>query len=132
MEEFIREICEELQIDVPKISYDTSMFPTETTMAMMNVRDNVIHLSNVDSYDRYLAVSHELRHAWQHKYHKDWFKGYKHSSELSLFAYNLQKVELDAHAYSVAIMEWYFGVTPVFEGFPKELINLIKQRADEV
>lgn len=132
MEEFITMICEELNINIPKVSYDTSVFATNTTLAMIDVKNHILYLSNVESLDKYFAIAHELRHAWQFKYHKNWFKDYKQSNQLSITNYNKQIVEIDANAYAMLIMEDIFNISPIFNGFPRHIIELIENRADEI
>ena len=48
IEEFITDICKLLEIPVPSISYDTSHFPTETTMAQCELTSNTIYLNKID------------------------------------------------------------------------------------
>ena len=39
IEQTVRAICGLLDMEVPKISYDTSLFPSETTQALAEVSD---------------------------------------------------------------------------------------------
>jgi hypothetical protein len=41
---FIEEVCDILNIPVPKISYDTVHFQTQTMMAQCNILNNTIYL----------------------------------------------------------------------------------------
>lgn len=47
IEEFITDVCELLEIGVPKISYDTTHFTTKTTMALCEPETNTIYLNNL-------------------------------------------------------------------------------------
>lgn len=59
----------------------------------------------MDSPSIIKTLSHELRHAWQHKYHNDWFDDY--TTEKSGNEYALQKAEIDADAFAYLFMEQY-------------------------
>ena len=48
IKEFIADVCELLNIDVPHVSYDTSHFPTKTTWAQCEPITNTIYLSKAD------------------------------------------------------------------------------------
>ena len=48
IKEFITDVCELLEIRVPKISYDTTHFATSTTMAQCKPETNTIYLNKVD------------------------------------------------------------------------------------
>lgn len=70
--DFITEVSGILQIPVPEISFDTSTFSTETTLAQCEIDVNdpdgcIIHLKKCDKPDpeQFFIIAHELRHVWQ-------------------------------------------------------------------
>lgn len=105
---------------------------TPTTLAMIDVQENTLYLSKVDSLYKYFSVAHELRHAQLFKYHPYWFKNYKQSSEISVIDYNIQRVEVDANAYALVMMEDVFGMTPQFNELPEQIVKQIENRANKI
>lgn len=69
IKEFITDVCELLEIEIPKISYDTSHFPTKTTLAQCEPTANIIYLTKVDkpNPDYVFSIAHELRHIYQYQ-----------------------------------------------------------------
>lgn len=63
IKEYITDICVLLNIDVPKISYATSLSPTNSTMAICD-NENTIYLRNINkpNPDYMFSIAHELRH----------------------------------------------------------------------
>ena len=106
IQELIENICDDLEIDVPTVSNDTSMFPTSTTMAIADVEAYTIYIREQKTNpDVVFAIIHELRHLWQWKTDKmTYFDGYKKSTELSIEEYNLQIAEIDANAYGAVVI----------------------------
>ena len=132
IEEFITDICELLDIPVPSISYDTSHFPTETTMAQCELTNNVIYLNKLDkpNPDYLFAIAHELRHIFQHKNDEQFYlSNYKTSDNCSsVEEYNLQIAEVDANAFASIIMVEYFKLQPQWNGLSDKVINAINDR----
>jgi hypothetical protein len=133
---FINELSEFLEITPPLVSFDTSHFPTATTIAQYEVTGDTIHLNKAytDTGDFYFALAHELRHAWQFKKHKEvYFKNYRSNTvKLSIEAYNLQPAEIDANAFATIIVADYFGLKPLYNGLSQKVKDAIKRRVDEI
>ena len=132
IEEFIADICELLDIPVPSISYDTSHFPTETTMAQCELTSNTIYLNKLDkpNPDYLFAIAHELRHIFQYQNdEKFYLSNYKTSDKCSsIEEYNLQIAEVDANAFASIIMVEYFHMHPQWNGLSDKVINAINDR----
>lgn len=132
IEEFITDICDLLNAPIPSISYDTSHFPTETTMAQCELTSNTIYLNKIDkpNPDYLFAIAHELRHIFQ--YHNDkqfYLSNYKTSNECSsVEEYNLQIAEVDANAFAAIVMVEYFHMRPQWNGLSDKVINAINDR----
>lgn len=129
--DFITEICEILNIPIPKISYDTSNFKSPTMMAQCNLDGSAIYLKKINepNPDLLFSIAHELRHIWQIKTDKDtYFSNYQTIDILNdTEKYNLQLAELDANAFAKIIMTDFFHITPLFDG----LSNYVKARIDD-
>ena len=133
---FINNICEILNISVPTISFNTSNFPSATTMAQINSSGTVIYLRKFDNPnpDQLFSVAHELRHKWQIQFDKEWyFSDYK-PKELcsSTEEYNLQFAEIDAHAFAGLIMEEFFHLQPLFQGLSDAVKTEIYKRIEYI
>ena len=132
IEEFITDICELLEIPVPSISYDTSYFPTETTMAQCELTSNTIYLNKLDkpNPDYLYAIAHELRHIFQYQDDENFYlSDYKTSDNChSIEEYNLQIAEVDANAFASIIMVEYFHMQPQWNGLSDKVINAINSR----
>ena len=132
IEEFIIDICELLDIPVPSISYDTSHFPTETTMAQCELTSNIIYLNKLDkpNPDYLFAIAHELRHIFQYQNdEKFYLSNYKTSDKCSsIEEYNLQIAEVDANAFASIVMIEYFHRKPKWNGLSDKVINAINSR----
>lgn len=133
-EELILDICEELNIAIPKISYDKSKFYTETMRAMVDVELNTIYINkDLFDFDVYFAIAHELRHIWQIKTDKDkYFSSYIPRDKTDVETYNMQIAELDANAYALTIMQDFYGVTPIFKGMSEKIVSEIYKMADKL
>ena len=129
---FITEICNLLDIPVPSISYDTSHFPTETTMAQCELTSNTIYLNKLDkpNPDYLFAIAHELRHIFQYQNDKQFYlSSYKTSDNCSsVEEYNLQIAEVDANAFASIIMVEYFHMQPQWNGLSDKVIHAINDR----
>lgn len=136
---YINNICDELEIKVPVISYDTSHFPTPTTLAMVKAgtgdRTGTLYIRKMDkpNPDFLFCIAHELRHLWQVRYHENFYMSdYKTSDVLGVEAYNLQPAEIDANAFGAVIMEDYFDIEMTFDCFSDKIFDAIQDRADEI
>lgn len=132
IEEFITDVCELLKIEVPKISYDTSHFPTKTTLAQCEPTANIIYLTKIDKLnpDYVFSIAHELRHIYQYQTDEEFYlSGYKPSNKcLSIEEYNLQIAEVDANAFASIIMVEYFSMKPQWNGLSDKTISAIDNR----
>ena len=132
IEEFITDICELLCIEVPSISYDTSHFPTGTTMAQCEPINSVIYLNKLDepNPDYLFAIAHELRHIFQYQDDEQFYlSNYKTSDNCSsVEEYNLQIAEVDANAFASIVMVEYFHMQPQWNGLSDKVINAINSR----
>lgn len=132
IEEFITDICELLEIEVPKISYDTSHFPTETTLAQCEPYTNIIYLTKIDkpNPDYVFSIAHELRHIYQYQTDENFYLSeYKPSNKCSsVEEYNLQIAEVDANAFASIIMTDFFSMKPQWNGLSDKVIDTIKKR----
>lgn len=135
--DFIKEVSEILQIPAPKLSFDTSTFPTETTLAQCEIDVNdpdgcIIHLRkcNKPNPEQFFAVAHELRHVWQFR-HGLYLPDYKERNECeSVEGYNLQPAEVDANAFAGLVMMDFFGLKPLFEGLSETVKSEIFERME--
>ena len=132
IEEFITDICDLLDIPVPSISYDTSHFPTETTMAQCELISNTICLNKLDkpNPDYLFAIAHELRHIFQYQNDEQFYlSNYKTSDNCSsVEEYNLQIAEVDANAFASIVMVEYFHMQPQWNGLSNKVIDAINDR----
>ena len=132
IEEFITDICDLLDIQVPLISYDTSHFQTKTTMAQCELTSNTIYLNKIDkpNPDYLFAIAHELRHIFQYQDNEEFYlSNYKTSDKCSFVEeYNLQIAKIDANAFAFIIMVEYFHMQPQWNGLSDKVINTINKR----
>ena len=132
IKEFITDVCELLEIRVPKISYDTTHFATKTTMAQCEPETNTIYLNKVDkpNPDYVFSIAHELRHIYQYQTdEKFYLSGYKPSNKCSsVEEYNLQIAEVDANAFASIVMTDFFSIKPQWYGLSGKVINAIEKR----
>lgn len=134
IKEFITDICDLLDIEIPKISYDISHFSTKTTLAQCEPGANTIYLNKVDkpNPDYIFSIAHELRHIYQ--YHTDkqfYLSGYKPSNKCSsVEEYNLQIAEVDANAFASIVMTDFFSIKPKWNGLSDKVIDAIEKRIE--
>ena len=136
VEKFIADICKLLDITVPSISYDTSHFLTETTMAQSELTNNIIHLNKIDkpTPDYLFAIAHELRHIFQYQNDEQFYlSNYKTSNNCSsIEEYNLQIAEVDANAFASIVMVEYFHMQPQWNGLSDKVIRAINDRINTI
>lgn len=133
--DFINDICDILNIQVPSISFDTSHFPTDTMMAQVNLSGDTIYLKKYDkpNPDQLFSIAHELRHIWQiEKYHDLYFSNYQTVDIIGTEKYNLQSAEVDANAFASIIMVEFFRLQPQYKGLSDSVVFAIKNRIDEL
>lgn len=130
IDDFIRYVCEILEIEVPTVKVNKNKMATESTLAC--IENGIIYLKTKQpSLDLLFAISHELRHLWQIKTDRNfYFKDYKTSQEIgNIDDYNKQIAELDANAFGYMIMGANYGVEPLFNGLSDEIVQMIKTYA---
>lgn len=133
IQDFMEDVCDILDIDVPEISYDTSKFKTETMMAFYDRK--AIHIKRFDKFnpDNFFAIAHELRHVWQLRTNEEFYYGnYQDSSVLNIEEYNLQIAEIDANAFATMIMIDLLHLQPKFDNFSDEIVEKIWDRIKEI
>lgn len=134
IEEFITDICDLLDIEIPKISYDTSHFPTKSTLAQCEPSANTIYLNNVNkpNPDYLFSIAHELRHIYQYQTDvKFYLSRYKSSNKCSsIEEYNLQIAEVDANAFASIAMTDFFSMKPQWNGLSNKVIDAIEKRIE--
>lgn len=132
--EFINDVCDILGIDTPKVSFDTSNFPTKTMLAQCSPDGDAIYLKTYEkpNPDQLFAIAHELRHVWQLQNNKErYFADYKPVDLCaSVEEYNLQIAEIDANAFAGLVMVDFFGIKPLFEGMPDSVKLKIFERIE--
>lgn len=134
IEEYIEDICFDLEIDMPKVSYDNSMFLTDTMMAMCDEDTIYIQKMNKPTPDLMFAIAHELRHIWQQKTDKAYFfDDYKSMAEMeNIEAYNMQIAEIDANAYAGIVMVDFFHLKPQYKGLGHRVVKEIEKRIEQI
>lgn len=131
--QYIKDICEELNISVPKVSFDTSGFSTKTMMAYCDGKTIFVKPFDQPNPDQLFSIAHELRHLWQIQEDEDYyFHNYKTVNELDIETYNLQLAEIDANAFASVIMIDWFGLQPLYQGMSDKVIKLIMSRMEEL
>lgn len=132
--DFINDVCNMLKIEPPDISYDTSNFQTDTTLAQTKSDGSTIYIRLLPTAkpELFLSISHELRHVWQIRLHPEkYLKNYKTRDDCtSLVEYNLQLAEIDANAFASIVMMKFFKMKPIFKEFPKTVRAAINKRID--
>lgn len=129
--QFIKIICNTLEISIPKI-YKVQRLSTPTTLAEYDKEKDILFYVDLGNLDIYFTIAHELRHKWQFKYHLDWFDNYNPSKKISLIEYNMQRVELDANGFAVVACADLLGLEPTFDGVDKIIVNAIYDMADKI
>lgn len=130
--QYINDISKVLDIQPPElrtVPADELLTPTQIAAyadGSILLRDDM-ELSP----DVFLALSHELRHAWQIANGAD-LEAYRTSQEMDLEAYNLQPLEVDANAFAVIAMSSFFGIAPQFQNLPESVRHAINDRANAI
>lgn len=134
IKEFITDVCELLEIDVPTISYNITHFATKTTLALCEPETNTIYLNKTDkpNPDYVFSIAHELRHIYQYQTdEKFYLSGYKPSNKCSsIEEYNLQIAEVDANAFASIIMTDFFSMKPQWYGLSGKVVDTIEKRIE--
>lgn len=132
--EYISDVCEILDIPIPRISFDTSNFTSDTMMAQCNSDGTVIYIKKTQTPnpDYFFAIAHELRHIWQILNDSSFYlQSYKSRIECNnLDEYNLQIAELDANAFAGLVMIDFFKIKPLFANSSALVVSKISERMD--
>lgn len=124
---FVEDICKELNISIPAISFDTSNFATSTMMAYCDGKTIYIKSFDKPNPDQFFSIAHELRHLWQLQTNEDlYFNNYKTISEVDNETYNLQLAEIDANAFASVVMIDWFGLQPLYKNMSDKVVKAIK------
>lgn len=143
------DICQYLQIEMPALFFYTHKYndPLFISIAYPSQNESKpasdVYICFDSEFDDkrietvYLikTLLHELRHAWQFKYHPDWFCGYTYpnynNSECKeTLNYQLHKTEIDAEAFSY----WFLEKKAKFnmDSLDPEVTLAIRKRIDEI
>lgn len=128
---FSFDICDILQIERMPVIRNKDMMQTETMLALYDMKQNVMFINpDIPTIpDLMFAICHELRHVWQNKINPAYyFNGYLERKETDIVTYNLQIAELDANAFAAMIMIEMLGLTPLFNGLEKNIVDKIMER----
>ena len=130
--EYIADVCDLLDMDVPTISHDDSHFPTNTTMALCNPVVHTIYLrkENNPNPDYVFSIAHELRHIYQYETDEQYYlSDYKTADKCSsIEEYNLQIAEIDANAFAAIVMKDFFALVPQWQGLTRNVIAAINKQ----
>lgn len=122
-------ICDDLDIDVPKIKEVDSLPGTMLAAYHPNTNELQVIKRYETFYDFVFVLAHELRHKYQIDNGWD-FSNYTQRDKTDLITYNLQVQELDANAYGFIFMVNEFGVKPLFKGMDEQIKNAIMERVE--
>lgn len=130
--QFAKDICDMLNIDMPKIEFVPSeRMRTDTQIAAL-IPGAILIRNDVDiSPDLFLALAHELRHAYQIANGAN-LGEYQTSDKMTVEEYNLQPLEVDANAFALLAMSSMFGIMPQFQNLSESVREAIKTRADQI
>lgn len=133
---FVSDMCQILNVPVPTISFDTSVFLSKTTMAQINLKDNTLHIKPYKNPnpDLLFSITHELRHLWQFTNDENlYFSNYKTVKLCkSIEEYNLQLAEIDSNAFAGLIMIEFFHIKPLFENLSEKVKLKIQERMNVI
>lgn len=129
---FVKDVCEILEIEPPKVE-KVAKLPTKTMLGRLVMPSRKVEIKSAKpSPELFLTIAHELRHLWQIENDVYPMSNYQNSSVLSVNAYNMQPMEIDAHAFSSLIMQEFFGIKPKFENLSVEVRKSIDSRISEI
>lgn len=133
LNKFIKEICKDLDIPIPSISFDTSGFTSDTMMSQCSSAKNIIYIKRFErlNLDILFAIAHELRHLWQVRTDEKFYVTH-YTTSIPTEDYNKQIAEIDANAYAGLVMINLFGVKPLFNGLSNDIVKMIYNRMEEI
>lgn len=133
LNKFIKEICKDLDIPIPSISFDTSGFTSDTMISQCSSAKNIIYIIRFErlNLDILFAIAHELRHLWQVRTDEKFYVTH-YTTSIPTEDYNKQIAEIDANAYAGLVMINLFGVKPLFNGLSNDIVKMIYNRMEEI
>lgn len=133
LNKFIKEICKDLDIPIPSISFDTSGFTSDTMISQCSSAKNIIYIKRFErlNLDILFAIAHELRHLWQVRTDEKFYVTH-YTTSIPTEDYNKQIAEIDANAYAGLVMINLFGVKPLFNGLSNDIVKMIYNRMEEI
>lgn len=135
---FANEICNTLGIPCPKILL--SKLPSDM-FAAYEPYEYAIYIDPKKCYDNkgrikiefFIAVSHELRHAYQYKNNLSCIAEYKERKYFdNTESYNLQPAEIDANAFAEIVIVDYFGLQVLWQNYSQKVRNEISNRVSQI
>lgn len=126
-----------LNIEMPDIQFcNADDFATKTQMARAIVNKNVIYINKKIDDEKYLCfcIAHECRHLWQFQtgFLDTLLKTRKQSNETTIYQYNIQEKEIDAHAFGVIIAVEFYDMAPDFPALDEKMRKKIFIRAKAI
>ena len=134
IEPYVFDICRVLKISTPTIAYTVDGVDPPTVRAIYETESDLLKINMLsdDIIESVFVIAHELRHKWQWRNKRSYFRSYKERKDCSLEEYNSQISELDANAFGVVALAHYFRVIPKFDGLPENIKRKIYKRAEEL
>lgn len=109
------DICDDLDIKCPLLIFTNSIYfggKRGEHVALFDEngkhQEDVVWLSGQGYYHMIATLAHELRHMYQQKNNKNYFKDYI-SAEEDMCAYTYSEEEIDAEAYGALVVEQMTG-----------------------
>lgn len=137
----IKDVCKELEIPIPKVRF-VDNFGKDRSLAKLRVEskdggENWIYTVLMLKKSKFdiaaiFNVVHELRHEYQHYYHKFDFEKHQSAVKLSGHDYGMQPEEIDANAYACGYMYDMFDVQFAYSGWDDETKKAIAKRMVEI
>lgn len=130
--QYINDISKVLDIQPPEMRTVPAAELLTPTQIAAYTDGSILFRDDMElSSDVFLALSHELRHAWQIANGVD-LEAYQTSREMGLEAHNLQPLEMDANAFAIVAMSVFLGIAPQFQNLPKSVCHAINDRANAI
>lgn len=137
-------ICQYLDIEMPALffyrekcnPYFNTSVASQSEKSGWLVTDVFVKIEKTgDNLGAIKSLIHELRHAWQHKYHNNWFDSYKtyngkNPKSKQNEEYSLQKTEIDADAFAYWLLEKN-GIKYSFDD-QVDMDRLLKERMRDI
>lgn len=132
-------ICYELlDIDMPDVIFSIPEgVVSKTAKACVHVSDTcppVMYISPelTMTPEIVLYLGHELRHIYQFNTAPEMCEKYQCSLDISLYEYNSQEMEIDAHAFGEICMIEIAKAIPLWQNFPDDIKEKIRKRKEQI